>query len=41
MYGDEQVGETLEELDFDPSQIEEIDTTPVVPATCSRDNGTG
>ena len=27
MYGDEQEGETLEELDFDPSQIEQIDTT--------------
>ena len=28
MYGDEQVGETLQEIDFDPSQIEKIDTTP-------------
>ena len=27
MYGDEQIGETLQEIDFDPSQIEDVDTT--------------
>jgi len=27
MYGDEQVGETLQELDFEPEQIEQVDTT--------------